>query len=64
MQNEYLEFDFENQEHLDILLQEATSRNTIFKTKEKTLSQNIFTLTNTELDQINHTNSTEESQEE
>lgn len=64
MKNEFVEFDFENEEHMDILLQEATNRNTIFQTKEKTHIQNIFVLTNSELDQNNHTDSTIETQEE
>jgi len=35
MQNEFLEFDFNNEEHINILVSEARERKTIFQTKLK-----------------------------
>ena len=50
MQNEYLTFDFNNEEHINILVKEANDRKTIFQTKLKELKNNIFNTPNNILD--------------
>jgi len=58
MQNEYLEFDPTNEEHINIIVSEAQERKTIFQTKQKEANINIFTMPNISLDRSDRSEST------
>ena len=50
MQNEFLTFDFNNEEHINTLLNEAKDRKGIFETNNKTSVIDIFNTPNEILD--------------